>query len=228
MLVSSSFIKAPVFAGSLKGMDISSASVKKSDVASIFARIQDKAVEPEKFSAAPANNSPDRIYTTVKVNGQVVATLYESGCAVTPNNVYGEVCGLPSMTEAETLTGPALAQKRAEEIAKALGGTIEKTALADTGKPYTAQTLVNAQLMAQEDEGVSSAKDEFMKFMASAKDGPGGMMRAQILKSLGLTEEDLNAMSPEERRVIEKKIEELIRKKIEEQQGTTIGSGEEL
>ena len=78
------------------------------------------------------DNHPSNTYATVKVNGKIVATLYNSGGAVTSNVDYGRVSRLPSMTEAETLTGPALAQKRAEEIARKLGGTVEKATTAQS------------------------------------------------------------------------------------------------
>lgn len=74
----------------------------------------------------------------------------------------------------------------------------------------------------------TSPKDKFMEFMSSAKDGGGGMMRAQILQSLGLTEDDLKSMSAEDRRKIEEKIEEMVRQKVEEQQRRAVEGEEPL
>ncbi len=89
-----------------------------------------------KIPVGKADNDPSNIYATVKVNGKVVATLYNSGGAMTSNATGAQVSGLPSMGEGETLTGPALAQKRAEEIAKALGGTIETASTAQTAAEW--------------------------------------------------------------------------------------------
>ena len=55
-----------------------------------------------------------------------------------------------------------------------------------------------------------SAKDEFMDY---AKLTPAQKMRAAMLSKLGVTEEQLKAMSPEERQ----KIEDQIKKQIKEQ-----------
>jgi len=78
------------------------------------------------------DNHPDNIYATVKRNGEVIATLYNSGTAETSNAAHARVKNLPSMGESETRIGPRLAQARAEEIAKAMGGTIEKASTALT------------------------------------------------------------------------------------------------
>jgi hypothetical protein len=109
--------------------------------------------EPE--APAPATR-PDPVYATVKVGGEVVATLYESGQAVTSNAAYGRVRNLPSMGEGETLTGPALAQKRADEIAATLGGRVERASSVPDGSPSQtdaarsagARTLLQAQMLA--------------------------------------------------------------------------------
>ncbi len=79
-----------------------------------------------------ADNHPGNTYATVEVGGKVVATVCNSGCAATSNQTYGLIANLPSMGAGERLTGPALAQKRAEEIAERLGGTIRKAATAKT------------------------------------------------------------------------------------------------
>ncbi len=85
----------------------------------------------------PVISNPDTVYATVKVNGKVVATLYNSGASVTSNSDHTKLKNLPSMGDTETATGPELAQKRAEEIAKALGGTIEKASTAQTAEQWT-------------------------------------------------------------------------------------------
>lgn len=84
------------------------------------------------------DNHPDNIYGTVKVNGKVVATLYNGGGAETSNMSYSKLKNLPSMGVDEQTVGPELAQKRAEEIAAALGGTIEKAGTAQTQAQWRA------------------------------------------------------------------------------------------
>ncbi len=84
------------------------------------------------------NHVSQKIYAEVKVNGQTVAKLYNSGAAETSNATAGSIKNLPSMGEDEKSTGPELAQKRAEEIAKALGGTIVPASSAVTAAQYAA------------------------------------------------------------------------------------------
>lgn len=52
------------------------------------------------------------------------------------------------------------------------------------------------------------------KFLIEAQKTPMERMREQILKDLGLTEESLAQMSPEDRRIAEDKIREMIEEKI--------------
>jgi hypothetical protein len=74
----------------------------------------------------------------------------------------------------------------------------------------SAGSAVAAQTIGQTEEVSAtepSAKDQFLEFMEMT---PMERMRAQILKSLGVTEEQLAAMSPEERKKIEDKIRQII------------------
>ena len=57
-----------------------------------------------------------------------------------------------------------------------------------------------------------SAKDEFMDY---AKMTPAQKMRAAMLSKLGVTEEQLKAMSPEERKKIEDKLKDMIKQQVE-------------
>jgi len=184
-----------------------------------------------------ADNDPSYVYAKVKVGGKVVATIYNSGGAATPNAIYGKVKNLFSMGEKETLTGPALAQKRAEEIAEALGGTVEKLATDESlaawenRPPMTwsydyksmeaaklrdaaAKTKYDAQAIAQKtEEANEKLHADFWEF---AKKTPTERLRAQILGEKDLTEEELAAMSPEERKAIEEEIANIIKEKIKE------------
>lgn len=62
------------------------------------------------------------------------------------------------------------------------------------------------------DKAGSSVED---KFLAYARKTPAERFREDLLNSMGLTEEDLNAMSGEDRRAIEEEITRRIKEKIE-------------
>jgi hypothetical protein len=53
-------------------------------------------------------------------------------------------------------------------------------------------------------------------FMAYASETPAQQMRDTILRQLGLTENDLKAMSPQDRAKVEQKIKDLIKQKVEQ------------
>lgn len=94
------------------------------------------------------DNAPQNIYATVKVNGKVVATLYNSGSSAMTNDAAGKVGDLQ---DPPGLGGPDLAQWRAAHIAKAVGGTVERapTAIAQSAwKPRqaTSTDYTRAQL----------------------------------------------------------------------------------
>lgn len=192
------------------------------------------------------NHVSQKIYAEVKVNGVTVATLYNSGVSMTSNATHGKVAGLPSMGENEKSTGPELAQKRAEQIAKALGGTIVKSPTAVTqaqylstpafqikyevdyeamnaalGRVATPQTTVDTQNLALDEASGKSVVDEFLDFTGKSWEEK---VRAMILKSMGLKEEDLAAMSAEDREKIEAKIKEKIEAEIEKKTGMDVAS----
>lgn len=56
-----------------------------------------------------------------------------------------------------------------------------------------------------------SAKDEFLEYQ---KLTPAQKMRAAMLSKLGVTEEQLKAMSPEERQKIEDKLKDMIKEQV--------------
>jgi len=60
--------------------------------------------------------------------------------------------------------------------------------------------------------GETSAKDEFLKFQAMT---PAQKMRAMMLAKLGVTEEQLKAMSPEERAKVEQKLKDMIKQQVQ-------------
>lgn len=60
--------------------------------------------------------------------------------------------------------------------------------------------------------GEMSAKDEFLKYQAMT---PAQKMRATMLAKLGVTEEQLKAMSPEDRAKIEQKLKDMIKQQVQ-------------
>jgi hypothetical protein len=84
---------------------------------------------------------------------------------------------------------------------------------ATTGSSPTATPVTN---------GLDTSSDDVVKqFMDYANMSPMERMRAQILKSMGLTEDDLKKMSPEQQKAVEQKIEQIIKQKLEKNAGTT-------
>ena len=81
------------------------------------------------FATEVPDNAPQNIYATVKVKGNVVATLYNAGSSAMTNEAAAKVGDLQ---DPPGLGGPDLAQWRAERIAKAVGGTVEKASTAIT------------------------------------------------------------------------------------------------
>lgn len=60
--------------------------------------------------------------------------------------------------------------------------------------------------------GELSAKDEFLKHQAMT---PAQKMRAMMLAKLGVTEEQLKAMSPEDRAKVEQKLKDMIKQQVQ-------------
>ncbi len=83
------------------------------------------------------------------------------------------------------------------------------------------QNQANATAGASEGK---SAYDEFKEYMQKS---PAERMREQVLKSLGLTEEELDAMPPEKREQVEKGIGERMREMIAMQNGQVPGRQED-
>ncbi|WP_162938133.1 hypothetical protein [Kiloniella sp. EL199] len=100
---------------------------------------------------------------------------------------------------------------------------VEMTGAVTLAGAQTSQTLFYAQQIASNVPNADVSKyltplegdqSEHDKSVAAFKDiigqTPGERMRAQVLRSLGLTEDDLKNMSPEDRKKIEEKIAKLI------------------
>ena len=118
----------------LKALDVSELKTISKDnpelrdlMATTWLKIQ--ALNSTVATHAP-DNAPQNIYATVKVNGKVVATLYNGGSSVMTNDAAAKVGDLQDPPGLNG--GPDLAQRRAERIAKAVGGTVEKAPTAIT------------------------------------------------------------------------------------------------
>lgn len=74
----------------------------------------------------------NQTYATVEKNGKVIATLLNNGGMMTSNAIGFSLGHIP-----DTGSGPALAQARAEAIAKQLGGSIHKASTALTQSQYS-------------------------------------------------------------------------------------------
>ena len=101
------------------------------------------------WATAVPDNAPQNTYATVKVNGKVVATLYNGGSVAMTNQAAAMVGDLQD--PAAPNGGPDLAQWRAERIAKAVGGTVEKASTAITQSAWkpretTSSNYTRAQL----------------------------------------------------------------------------------
>lgn len=88
---------------------------------------------PDPATVVP-DNAPQNTYATVKVNGKVVATLYNGGSSMMTNDAAAAVSELQ---DPPGLSGPNLAQWRADKYAQLLGGTVEKASTAITQPQWT-------------------------------------------------------------------------------------------
>src|SRR5882762_1439129 len=81
-----------------------------------------------------SDDAPQNTYAQVKVDGKVVATLYNGGSSTMTNEAAAKVGDLQ---DPPGLSGPDLAQWRANSYAKLLGGTVEKAPTAITQSQWT-------------------------------------------------------------------------------------------
>jgi TPP-dependent pyruvate/acetoin dehydrogenase alpha subunit len=76
--------------------------------------------------------------------------------------------------------------------------------------------------LAKADSAQESAED---KFKAYAKMSPADRMRASMLSSMGITEEQLKNMSPDQQKAIEQKIAEQLKQAAQKQLEKSPGAG---
>ena len=116
------------------------------------------------------DNAPQNIYATVKVDGKVVATLYNGGSSVMTNDAAAKVGDLQDPPGLNG--GPDLAQRRAERIAKAVGGTVEKAPTAITQSEWKPrQTTSTNYTRAQLDAAFDAMMAEGQKAIAQRSAG---------------------------------------------------------
>jgi len=65
----------------------------------------------------------------------------------------------------------------------------------------------------------SKGNDVVQEFLDYAKMDPMERLRANILKSMGLTEDDLKNMTPEQQKAVEQKIEQIIQQQLQKNAG---------
>lgn len=133
-------------------------------------------------------------------------------------------------------TATAIAEREAERLRQVAANAtaytadlIERDKLAAAAaaeaaaRQHSQDTLFRAQLLGQEvglesqsgpESLERSAKDIFLDYM---KKSPAERMMEDILRSMGLTKEDLAAMTPEERAKVEARIKEKIDAAMQEQ-----------
>ena len=204
-------------------------------------------------------------YATVEVNGKVVARIDNHGWAQMSNGLGAKLAGhLPGSVNGQT--GPVLAQKRAEMIAEALGGTVvmAPTALTQPAfnnlpqpsvtvdqaaihkdplylilqKTKQIESQFRAQQIGQEleagdakgagsadaaapmdgesgavEDGKSDAVRAFLEYMAKT---PEERYFEAFLKSKGMTEEQFEALPPEEKQALMKEFEDYVKQHVEE------------
>jgi hypothetical protein len=84
-----------------------------------------------------------------------------------------------------------------------------------------AASAANAEPVSGKSKLAPKDNDVVQQFLDYANMDPIQRMRASILKSMGLTEDDLKNMSPEQQKAVEQKIEQLIQEQLKKNAGKT-------
>jgi hypothetical protein len=121
-----------------------------------------------------SDDAPQNTYAYVKVDGKTVATLYNGGSSAMTGEAAAKVS---SLQDPPGLSGPDLAQWRADNYAKLLGGTVEKAPTAITRSqwaphPSASTTYTRDQLdaafQAMLAEGQKSVAQSQASYLASS------------------------------------------------------------
>lgn len=193
-------------------------------------------LDVENTAALPADNAPENRYAYIFRGNELIGELSNSG-AVT----FFKESDAAQVELTQEGYGPEVAQKRAEEIAEALGGTIVKAATAmdqaswlktlgaerllgveaaNKQRNMAAQSKYNAQVIAQTQAQADAARKakgdaaikEFMDFMDKST---AERLRAMVLLEMGITEEDIQKMSVKKQKAAEDEIARRIKDKVE-------------
>ncbi|WP_314962695.1 hypothetical protein [Bradyrhizobium cosmicum] len=125
--------------------------------------------------SAVSDDAPENTYAEVKVDGEVVATLYNGGSSTMTNAAAAKI---GKLEDPPGLSGPGLAQWRADTYAELLGGTVEKASTAIPQSQWTPRESSSAtysrdQLDAAFDamlaEGQKAAAQLQSSYLASRK-----------------------------------------------------------
>jgi len=121
-----SSVQSGIPVSTLRAIDLSTVTAVKlegQDLADFYR--QTKEIIEKQYTVPNQTNGYGE-YARVDVDGKTVATLTNEGFAETSNNLAG------LELETDSIGGPQLAQRRAEQIAKALGGTVVMSSTAMT------------------------------------------------------------------------------------------------
>jgi hypothetical protein len=128
----------------------------------------------ERLATEVPDNAPQNTYATVTVNGKVVANLYNGGSCAMTNAAAAQVGTWQDPPG--LFGGPDLAQWRAELIAKAVGGKIEKAPTAirqsewtprQTASPQYTRAQLDVAIRAMMDNGREAAAQRIADYQTS-------------------------------------------------------------
>uniref|UniRef100_Q07IA7 Uncharacterized protein n=1 Tax=Rhodopseudomonas palustris (strain BisA53) TaxID=316055 RepID=Q07IA7_RHOP5 len=131
-----------------------------------------------------SDDASQKTYAQVKVNGKVVATLDNGGCSTMTNEAAAKVGDLQ---DPPGLGGPDLAQWRADNYARRLGGTVEKASTAITQSQWTpheswstsySREQLDAAFQAMLAEGQRSAAQSQSTYASKAQAGSSADLSA--------------------------------------------------
>lgn len=120
-----------------------------------------------------ADNAPQNVYAQVKVDGKVVATLYNGGSSAMTNQAAAKI---GKLEDPPGLSGPDLAQWRADQYAERLGGTVERASTAITQSQWTprergpttySREQLDAAFQAMVAEGQKASAQQQSAYLAS-------------------------------------------------------------
>lgn len=122
---------------------------------------------------AASDDAPENTYAQVKVDDKVVATLYNGGSSTMTNAAASKI---GKLEDPPGLSGPDLAQWRADTYAQLLGGTVEKASTAITQSQWTprqgssatySREQLDAAFQAMLAEGQKAAAQSLPSYLAS-------------------------------------------------------------